>query len=238
MRIRLIAPPEAPQLRQARMDEAIVTGQPFFEKPYYYENIETGQQYHDLFGCVGWPNVITDKNKAPNKPGYIAIVGIIKNSEPVEKAPFRIMEEFESHNILYLFDEMVRMRNEWGYGLHPDLLRTWIGDSDRFITELAIFNDEFVRYGKPQNSILIAPPDDFGIPNMFDVYTRAISQSLDSNTQRLYYGGNTILRNRIKEFMDKDPIIIGMGGLVYSLIRRRTWMEQAQENVFVVEEGI
>jgi hypothetical protein len=214
MRIRLIAPPEAPQLRQARMDEAIVTGQPFFEKPYYYENIETGQQYHDLFGCVGWPNVITDKNKAPNKPGYIAIVGIIKNSEPVEKAPFRIMEEFESHNILYLFDEMVRMRNEWGYGLHPDLLRTWIGDSDRFITELAIFNDEFVRYGKPQNSILIAPPDDFGIPNMFDVYTRAISQSLDSNTQRLYYGGNTILRNRIKEFMDKDPIIIGMGGLV------------------------
>jgi hypothetical protein len=238
MRIRLIAPPEAPQIRQARMDEAIVTGQPFFEKPYYYENIETGQQYHDLFGCVGWPNVITDKNKAPNKPGYIAIVGIIKNSEPVEKAPFRIMEEFESHNILYLFDEMVRMRNEWGYGLHPDLLRTWIGDSDRFITELAIFNDEFVRYGKPQNSILIAPPDDFGIPNMFDVYTRAISQSLDSNTQRLYYGGNTILRNRIKEFMDKDPIIIGMGGLVYSLIRRRTWMDQAQENVFVIEEGI
>lgn len=238
MRIRLIAPPEAPQLRQARMDEAIVTGQPFFEKPYYYENIETGQQYHDLFGCVGWPNVITDKNKAPNKPGYIAIVGIIKNSEPVEKAPFRIMEEFESHNILYLFDEMVRMRNEWGYGLHPDLLRTWIGDSDRFITELAIFNDEFVRYGKPQNSILIAPPDDFGIPNMFDVYTRAISQSLDSNTQRLYYGGNTILRNRIKEFMDKDPIIIGMGGLVYSLIRRRTWMDQAQENVFTIEEVV
>jgi len=238
MRIRLIAPPEAPQLRQARMDEAIVTGQPFFEKPYYYENIETGQQYHDLFGCVGWPNVITDKNKAPNKPGYIAIVGIIKNSEPVEKAPFRIMEEFESHNILYLFDEMVRMRNEWGYGLHPDLLRTWIGDSDRFITELAIFNDEFVRYGKPQNSILIAPPDDFGIPNMFDVYTRTISQALDSDTQRLFYGGNTILKNRIKEFMDKDPVIIGMGGLVYSLVRRCTWMDQTQENVFTVEEGV
>ena len=236
--IRKISPPEAFALRQARIDESIITGQPYIERPYYYENTDNGQQYHDLIGCIGWPNIITDKSKAPNRPGYIAIIGIVKNKVPIEKAQFRIMEEFEHHNIVTLFSGMVSMRRKWGFGLHPGLLQTWIGDCDRFITELALFNEELVRYNKPNSAILIAPPDDFGIPNMFDVYTRTISQALDSDTQRLFYGGNTILKNRIKEFMDKDPVIIGMGGLVYSLVRRCTWMDQTQENVFTVEEGV
>lgn len=236
--IRKISPPEAFALRQARIDESIITGQPYIERPYYYENTDNGQQYHDLMGCIGWPNIITDKSKAPNRPGYIAIIGIVKNKVPIEKAQFRIMEEFEHHNIVTLFYTMVRLRIKWGFGLHPGLLQTWIGDCDRFITELALFNENLVRYGKPNSAILIAPPDDFGIPNMFDVYTRTISQALDSDTQRLFYGGNTILKNRIKEFMDKDPVIIGMGGLVYSLVRRCTWMDQTQENVFTVEEGV
>ena len=236
--IRKISPPEAFALRQARIDESIITGQPYIERPYYCENTDNGQQYYDLIGCIGWPNIITDKSKAPNRPGYIAIVGIVKNKVPIEKAQFRIMEEFEHHNIVTLFSGMVSMRRKWGFGLHPGLLQTWIGDCDRFITELALFNEELVRYGKPNNAILVAPPDDFGIPNMFDVYTRTISQALDSDTQRLFYGGNTILKNRIKEFMDKDPVIIGMGGLVYSLVRRCTWMDQTQQNVFSVEEGV
>lgn len=237
MKIKKITHPQSYELRQARLDHAHITGQPMVERPYYYEHTETGQQYHELFGCIGWPNVITDKNKTSNKPGYIAIVGIIKNNTPPERAPFRIMEEFENHNIITLFAEMLRMRSEFGFGLVPGLLQTWFGDCDRFITELALFNEELMRKGGEQMAILISPPDDFYVPKVFDVYIRAISQSLDQGAQRLFYGGNTILKNRVREFMDKDPVIMGMGGLIHSLLSRTMWLDQARSNCFNLQEG-
>lgn len=237
MKIKKCAHPQAFELLQARRDAAIVAGQPFVERPHYYEHTESGQQYYELFGCVGWPNAITDKNKASNKPGYIAVVGIVKGKAGPEKAPFKILAEYEDHNIIGLFSEMIKMRAEWGFGLFPGLLQTWIGDESRFITELAMFNEELIRRGGDSQAILITPPDDFDDTKVFDVYIRAISQALDQGHQRLFYGGNTILKNRVREFLDKDPVIMGMGGLVHSLLSRTMWMDQSRENVFVMEEG-
>jgi hypothetical protein len=237
MKIKKITHPQAFELRQARLDHAHITGQPMIERPHYYEHVETGQQYHELFGCIGWPNVITDKNKTSNKPGYIAIVGIIKNNTPPKRAPFRIMEEFENHNIITLFAEMLRMRSEFGFGLHPELLRAWFGDCDRFVTELALFNEELIRNGGEDRSIQIVPPDDFQNTKVFDIYIRAITRALNKDNQRLYYGGNAVLKNRVREFMDKDPVIMGMGGLIHSLLSRTMWLDQARSNCFVLEEG-
>ena len=147
------------------------------------------------------------------------------------------MAEYEDHNIIGLFAEMLKLRKEYGFGLFPGLLQAWIGDDSRFITELALFNEGLVRRGGESQAILITPPDDFGDPKVFDVYIRAISQALDQGRQRLFYGGNTVLKNRVREFLDKDPVIMGMGGLVHSLLSRCTWMDQARENAFVIEEG-
>ena len=238
MKIKKIMPEPANwQLYQQRIDEAHITGVPFVEKAHHYQNTETGQLYYDLFGCIGWPTVITDKNKATNKPGYIAIVGVVKGKGKPEKAPFQLLAEYESHNIGALFDEMVNLRAQYGFGLHPGLLQTWIGDESRFVLELAIYNEDLMKAGGSKQAVLISPPNDFNDPKAFDVYIRAISAALDKDAQRLFYGKNDVLRNRIREFLDKDPVITAMGGLVHSLVSRCTWLDHARKNVFVIEEG-
>lgn len=238
MKIKKIMPdPLNWQLYQQRIDEAHITGVPFIEKAHHYQNTETGQLYYELFGCVGWPTVITDKNRATNKPGYLAIVGVVKGKGLPEKAPFQLLAEYESHNIGSLFNEMVNLRGQYGFGQFPGLLQAWIGDESRFVSELALYNEDLMKSGGSKQAILISPPDNFNDPKFFDVYIRAISAALDKDAQRLFYGKNDILRNRIREFLDKDPVITAMGGLVYSLISRCFWLDHARSNVFTIEEG-
>ena len=167
----------------------------------------------------------------------IAIVGVVKGKGKPEKAPFQLLAEYESHNIGALFDEMVNLRAQYGFGLHPGLLQTWIGDESRFVLELAIYNEGLTKAGGNKQAILITPPNDLNDPKAFDVYIRAISAALDKDAQRLFYGKNDILRNRIREFLDKDPVVTAMGGLVHSLVSRCTWLDHARKNVFVIEEG-
>lgn len=235
--VKIMPPPENWQLYQQRIDEAIITKRPFVERPHHFQNTETGQLYYDLFGCIGWPTVITDKNKATNKPGYLAVVGVIKGKEKPEKSLFQLLAEYESHSIGALFDEIVNLRGQYGFGLHPGLLQTWIGDADRFMIELALFNEDLAKFGGSKQAILIGHPADFGDPKRFDVYIRAISAALDKDSQRLYYGHNDILKNRVREFLDKDPVITAMGGLVHTLVLRCAWLNNTQKNAFTVEEG-
>lgn len=235
MKIKMVTHPQAFELRQARIDQAVITGTPLIERPHYYEHVESGQQYYDLVGCVGYPNAITDKNKASQKPGYIAIVGIVKSSIGPQNAPFKIMAELESDNLFTILNGILKMREEFGFGLHPELLRAWYGDCDRFVTELALFNEELIKSGGEDRSIQIIPPDDFYNTKVFDIYIRAITRALNKDAQRLYYGGNAVLKNRVREFMDKDPVITGMGGLIHSLLSRVQWMDSAVNNCFTVE---
>lgn len=235
MKIKMVTHPQAFELRQARIDQAVITGTPLIEHPHYYEHVESGQQYYDLVGCIGYPNAITDKNKASQKPGYIAIVGIVKSSIGPQNAPFKIMAELESDNLFTILNGILKMREEFGFELHPELLRAWYGDCDRFVTELALFNEELIKSGGEDRSIQIIPPDDFYNTKVFDIYIRAITRALNKDAQRLYYGGNAVLKNRVREFMDKDPVITGMGGLIHSLLSRVQWMDSAASNCFTVE---
>ena len=150
IKVKKITSPDAWELRQARIDEAIVTGRPFVERPSYFEHVDTGQKYYDLFGCIGWPTEDTDKDKG--RPGYVAVVAVVKSERPIQNAWFRLMGEGESEHISELFAHILRLREEYGFGLQPALLQTFLGDPDKHTTRLALLNEELIKkYGDNYN---------------------------------------------------------------------------------------
>lgn len=237
-KITKITHPSAYELRQARIDESIVTGRTMIERPFYYENTETGQQYYDLYGCIGWPTEVTDKNDM--RAGYLAIVGVIKDDRPPQDAVFRLLAEAETKDIPTLLLKMHELRNKYGFGLHPSLLQPWIGDPERFITTIALINEKLKeKNGSDKKAILIAPPLDFYTPDIFEIYSRSF-YSVVANRERLrfYYGQKDVLINRIREFKRDDPAILAIGGLVHTLLHTTPWMDQVSQNMFVIPEGV
>ena len=235
--IRLITHPYAWELHLARHDEAIVTGQPMTERPYWYENTETGQLYHDIMGCVGWPSEIN--NEGNYLPGYIAIVGIVRPNKDMEHynpldANFQLLAEAESNDVPTLLSECLRLREKYGFGLN-EVLKVWWGDPDRFLTTLALRNERLIKSGGDNAAILVSPPNDFYMPKMFDNYVRSIKSCLVPGNVRFYFGTCEIIKNRLREFKRDDPAVMAVGGMVHSLLTNCTWMDQVQETVFNVE---
>jgi hypothetical protein len=219
------------ELRQARIDHAIVTGKPAIERPFYYENTENGEQFYDLYGCIGWPTEVSEKDDG--RPGYMAIIGVIKDAQPIEMPIFRLLAEAESKNIPTLLIQMLAMREKFGYGLHPTLLSSWWGDPERFITTLAIFNER--NLGK---ELMVSPPVDFYNSKRFDDYARSMQSTIskDIEIKRFKFSGLDILKNRLREFKRDDPAVLAVGGLIHTLLLSCEWMDQHQSNMFVLEE--
>lgn len=240
-KIKLIMPDEINYLRWlSMMDDAAMKGLKLKPRPFHYENTITGQKYHDLYACVGWPTEVTDKNDM--RPGYCAIVGVVKNDKPVADSVFQLLAEAESKDIPILLRKMGELRTEYGFGLHPSLLNVWVGDPslDKFSTMIALLNERLrERTGSDKLNILIAPPLDFYDKKNFETYSRALYSTVaERETLRFYYGDNEILRNRTREFKVDDPAILAIGGLIHTLINTTPWMGQQQDNMYVLEEAI
>jgi hypothetical protein len=235
-KINKVTHPHAWELTQARKDAAHVAGKPMVERPYWYEDEETGKCFWDLYGCVAWPTEVTDKDDG--RPGYVAIIGVIKGQRAPQNSVFHLCDEAESKDIPTLLKHILDLRSKWGFGLTPGFLQTFFGDPDRFVMTLALLNEDLMRAGGDNQAILIAPPDDFGHSKSFDHYVRSMHSVLVPDRLRFGFGGNEILKNRLKEFRRDDPAVMGVGGLVHSLLSRTTWMEQTRESIFVVEEGL
>ena len=241
-KIRLVTHPYAVDLLRARTDHAIVTGTEMVERTYWFENIETKQLYYDLYACIGWPSEVTDSTDG--LPGYVAIVGVVRpnkdsnsdsNSDPLN-ANFQLFDEFESKDVPTLLRECVRLRREYGFGIHPDLLSTWLGDPERFFTPIALCNEKLIEDGGDRAAIVVTPPDDLYTPKIFDSYFRALKSTLVTAVPRFYFGYNDILQNRLRGFKRDDPCVLAVGGLVYTLLCRCRWMDNQGEKVFVVED--
>ena len=234
MKIEKVQDEYAGELWQARRDEAIVTNRPLVERPFHYRNTVHPQKYYDLYACIGWPTEVTDKDDG--KPGYIAVVGIVKNNRLPQESVFQLLAEIEQRDIQSLLSKFVELRAEYGFGLHPGLLQTLFGDPDRFITFLALMNEGLTAKGGERAAILVSPPDDFYSGKVFDNYVRALKSCLRAENPRLFFGKCDILKNRVREFRRDDPVVMGIGGLCHSLLSRCQWMDQTRENLFVVEE--
>ena len=241
--IKHITHPYPDALLQARIDHAHITGTELVERPWWYEDIESGKLYHDIFGCIGWPSEVSDKDTG--LPGYIGIVGIVRPLELAiethynpQDAVFRLMAEGESDDVPTLLDMVLEMRQLYGFGVQPNLLTGWFGDPERFITTLALKNERLIVHGEDK-AILIAPPDDFYTPNIFDNYVRSIRSCMIPGKIRFYFGtGHEIFKNRLREFKRDDPAVLSMGGLIHSLLNRVMWMDRVKgSTIFNVEEG-
>ncbi len=238
--IKLVTHPYAVDLLRSRIDRAKVTNQDLIERPYWFKNIETGQLYYSLFGCIGWPSEVTDKSDG--LPGYVAIVGVVRpdekldHSNPID-AKFQLLAEAENKDVPLLLKECLSLREEYGFGVHRDLLRVWLGDPDRFLTTLALANERLIAQDGERAAILVGPPDDFYVQKIFDNYVRDLKSVLIKETKRFYLGYNFILQNKLRDGVSMlDPCIVATGGLIHSLLCRCMWMDSQGETAFTVEE--
>lgn len=240
--IQHISHPHSSELWMARTDHAKITGHEHIERPYWYHDTETGYDYHDLYACIGWPQEVSDKDLG--MPGYAAVVAVIRPSS-LEKyahydprdAVFVILAEAQSPHAPELIDKCLILRQKYGFGVSPGLMETFLGDPERFCTVMALKNERLIEKGGDKNALLVAPPDDFYVPKIWDNYVRAIRFAVAAGSQRLGFLKNDILRNRIKAFKVADPAVLAAGGLIYSLLNRCMWMGQAdQSTIFNTEE--
>ena len=203
--IRIVSHPYPAALMMARRDHAIVTGQHLIEKPYWYENIENGDTFHDLYGCIGWPSEVSDKDEG--MPGYAAVVGVVRpktlgkdeHYDPTD-AKFMLLCEAEGLDVPGLLRKCLDMRDKYGFGLNPTLMSTWLGDPERFVTTVALMNERIILKGGEQKAFLIAPPDDFYVPRIFDSYFRSLRSCLAVDRIRFFFNHLDILQTRLKEF--------------------------------------
>uniref|UniRef100_A0A6M3JY30 Terminase n=1 Tax=viral metagenome TaxID=1070528 RepID=A0A6M3JY30_9ZZZZ len=237
--IELITHPYAVDLLRSRIDRAKVTGKELVERPHWFRNTETGQLYFDLYACLGWPSEVTDSSDG--QPGYAAIVGIVRpdtefDTDPIN-AKFQLLDEAKSMDVPILLKRCLELREKYGFGIHKDLFRVWIGDPDRFLTTLALTNERLLEDGNDRNAILLSPPIDFYVQKIFDNYVRDLRSVLLKETRRFFFGYNDILQNKLRSgFLKDDPCIVAMGGLVHSLLCQCTWMNSQSETIFTIED--
>jgi len=236
-KIELITSPYAQDILRARIDYARVTNQELVEKPYWYRHKETGQLFYHLYACLGWPSEVTDNTDG--LPGYAAIVGVVKsdksNMSPLN-ANFQLLAEAESKDVPTLLKRCVTLREEHGFGVHKGLLTSFFGDPERFLIPLALHNEDLIMEGGEDNALLLTPYDEMYSSKIFDSYVRALRSTLLKDGQRFFFGYNSILKNKLREFQRDDPAVFAAGGLVFSLLNLVRWMDTVQETVFTVEE--
>lgn len=236
-KIQRLSHPDSLAVSRAWQDEAIVTGQPYVTRPYWYQHLETGQMYHDLYGCIGWPSEVSDKDDG--MPGYAAVVGVVKTrseGKSAKDAVFQLLAEAESKDVPTLLEQVLGLRRDYGFGLTPGLLHAWLGDPDRFVTILALLNETLMINKGSMNAILVSPPDDFYVPKAFDHYVRSFRSVIMPDKVRFYFGKTDILKNRLKEFRQNDPAVYSVGGLVHSLLNSCTWLNLTRSNAFIIKE--
>jgi len=234
--IEVIEHPYSELLYQARYDEAVVTGQPMVERPFWFRNTETGQLFHDLYSCLGWPTEVTDKDEG--MPGYTAVVGVVRPDESMEQynpinADFQLLAEAEARDVQVLIAHALQMRERYGFGLDSELLKCCYGDPERFIMTLALRNEQL---GEKQ-ALTITPPIDLYSPSVFDNYLRSLKSCLLKNQLRFYFGGCNILKDHLREFRKNNPAVMAIGGLVHSLLVQCSWMTELGQGIFNLEEN-
>jgi len=230
--------PYPEETMQARRDFAFVRGERLVDPPYWFTDTETGIEYAGIFGCVAWPAKVSSKDQSvlDPLPGYGAIVGVQREDEK-----FRLLEEIEVGSPKVLIEKLLAMREKWGFGIHPSILPVFIGDHILFCLTVAQVNSDMIEVkGEAvgeNDAFMVSPPDDFERPNHFDIYFRQLEYVLSKENKRLIFGkSGEILQKYLHSFARGNPAVMGVGGLVHTLLGRKPWKEELEETTFMLLE--
>lgn len=219
---------------QARRDFAHITKSRLVEPPYWFRDTETEREYHGIYGCIGWPQRLSEK--MDKRDGYAAIVGVRKIADQdAAEAKIDVLDEIEERvgNEGILINRCIEMRKRWGFGVHRDLMPVFFGDYRPFELVVAYVNTKMLEAGaKETDAFVVSPPDDYEAPNAFDIYVSSLGLVLSRQTKRLRIGKAEVIKNRISAFKRDDPAIMALGGLMHTLLLRQPWMEQATPSVW------
>lgn len=201
---------------------AHITGERYVRKPYYYRNIENGQEYSHIAGGIGWPG---------EKAGFIVIVAVEKQQDT-----FHVLEEAENSTVPGLLSECLGLRQKYGYGLTSELFRFWYGEHERFDTFVTDFNHKLELKDEKVDGVYLSPPHDSEKPNAFEIWLNRIKSCLGdaSGKKTLHLENCNRLRNHIQNLppnaakkgsIQDYPAIACLGGVVHSLMIRRPWLK-------------
>ena len=218
---------------QARRDFAHITKTPIVEKPYWFQDMETGNEYYGIYGCIGWPQKF--QGRGDELPGYGCVLGVrkIEGQDP-ENAQFDILDDCRQPpgNEDLLIQDCILMRNRWGFGVHNDLMPVCYGDYRPFELLVADFNTKLTDKTGEEHAFIVSPPDDFDQQTVFHIYVSRLGSVLAARQKRLYLGNHQTTKNRLQGFKNLDPVIMGLGGLIHTLLLRQPWMEQSTPSVW------
>ena len=219
---------------QARRDFAYITKSRLVEPPYWFRDTETGREYHGIYGCIGWPQSLSEKGN--ERAGYAAVVGVRKIAgQDAAEARMDMLEEIEERSGAedLLIRACIEMRKRWGFGIHRDLLPVFYGDYRPFELVIAYVNTRMIEAGaKETDAFVVSPSDDYDVSNAFDIYVGRLRSVLSAQAKRLHLGKSEIIKNRIVSFRRDDPAIMALGGLMHTLLLRQPWLEQATPSVW------
>jgi len=226
-------------MTQSRTDWGLVTGKTDYPKPTYFKNKKTGHLYSHISGGIGWPG-----NRVP---GYALIVGVIKTEMP--DPPFLVLDEEEDSNVVRLLRKCVSLRDKFGFWESSEILRHWIGDSDRYDPIVCTFSSKLrKKEGEGEgHGFYIYSPDDFDRPDFFEICIRQIQMCLTPNSsgrKRLYIGKNNKLRNHLQNFsksirkqsIEDHPAVFALGGVLHTLIQRKRWLNNSGAEAFNLDD--
>jgi hypothetical protein len=225
-KIQMVYPEAAWELYQARKDEAIVTGRDLSEKVWWYQRSDSlpggkkiPREFYDIKGCIAWPSM--DYRSGARVDGFGAIVGVIRQPQkvPPDLASFIILDEIVDGDPARLLIRCAEMRKQWGLGLRHDLLTAFTGDPIGHETTLNIINEILPEY------IAVVEPVDNQVVKKYDIYARCILRMLETNPQRLYFGGKPLFKEAIRSMHIDDPAVTAVGGLLHTMLATTSWMD-------------
>jgi hypothetical protein len=196
-----------------------------------FRNIETEEEYVHLDGALAWPG--------KDCPGFVLVVGVRTEG----KLPrFFCLEEAVDFVPKGLLMKCLTLRQRYGFGLSEFLFPTWFGDSDRYPSLVAQFNDEIRLEKDEPEGVILQNPTDMDKKNNFELYLHRIYGALTPDET----GGKMLsveiicshLMNAIQSVpkdgtysltKDDNPPVFALGGLLHSLLTTKGWIHRSSQ---------